>query len=115
MFTFPSTVKVYICKEPVSMHKSYDGLCGSTSSLIGADPLSGHLFVFYNRRRTMVKILMWDSTGMCLYCKRLESGNFRFETRAERTYNVAELMLILEGIDFSRAQRRRQLQARSYI
>jgi transposase len=71
MLTFPPTVRIFICRQAVDLRKSYDGLSGCVEQVIGADPLSGHLFVFFNRRRTQVKILMWDRSGFCLFCKRL--------------------------------------------
>jgi len=55
MLSFPPTVRVFICREPVDMRKSYDGLAGCAEQLLSADPLSVHLFVFFNRRATMVK------------------------------------------------------------
>lgn len=110
MLSFPPTVRVYLCHRPVDMRKSYDGLCGSVEQLLGADPLSGHLFAFFNRKRTMVKILVWDRTGFCLYCKRLEQGRFActFDTEADSPMDFAHLLLILEGIDLSGSRQRKR-------
>ena len=109
MLTFPSTVRVFLCNQHVDMRKSYDGLCGCVETIIGADSLSGHLFVFFNRRRTQVKILMWDRTGYCLYCKRLEKGRFSYDAAdGSRAIEMPELMLILEGIDLHGARRRKR-------
>lgn len=106
--TFPSTVRIFVCREAVDLRKSFDGLSGCVEQVIGGDPLSGHLFVFFNRRRTLVKILMWDRTGFCLYCKRLERGRFVYdESRyGGRAVEMPELLLILEGIDLRDARRR---------
>ena len=109
MLSFPSTVKVYACSAAVDMRKSFDGLCGCVEELLHADPLSGHLFVFFNRRATMVKVLMWDRTGYCIWYKRLEQG--RFSTTSLQNDGVTglpELMLILEGIDLVGARRRKR-------
>jgi transposase len=74
---------------------------------IAEDPLSGHLFVFRNRRRDRVKILYWDRDGLALRYKRLEKGTFRFpEAKGCRVeVTPAEMAAVLEGIDLSRARR----------
>ena len=107
MLSFPPTVRVFLCRETVDLRKSYDGLSGCVEQTIGADPLSGHLFVFFNRKRTQVKILMWDRTGYCLYCKRLERGRFSLEDGAGAgDFELARLQLVLEGIDLRGSRQR---------
>ena len=73
MLSFPPTVQVHIAREAVDMRRSYDGLSGCVEQLLHADPLSGHLFVFFNRRRTQVKILVWDRNGYCIYANQVSS------------------------------------------
>jgi transposase len=58
------------------MRKQYDGLYALVVAELKADPLSGDLSLFTNRRRTRAKVLLWDGTGLCLYQKRLEHGRF---------------------------------------
>ena len=83
---------------------------GATRELIQQDPLCGHFFVFLNRRRDRVKILMWDRNGFCLLYKRLERGVFRLPRDPEGSgpleIEAAELGLMLEGIDLRGARRR---------
>lgn len=107
MLTVSPLVRIYLCSEATDMRKSYDGLSGRVKEVIGADPLSGHLFVFFNRRRTQVKVLMWDRTGYCLYGKRLERGRFIYEGQG-REVEMARLQMILEGIDLRGARQRRR-------
>lgn len=107
MLSFPPTVQVYIAREPVDMRKSYNGLSGCVEQILSADPLSGHLFVFFNRRRNQVKILVWDRTGYCIYSKRLETGRFAVPETTMVT-DFARLLLVLEGIDLSGAQQRKR-------
>jgi len=111
MLTLPPTVRVFLCLAPADLRRSLDGLAALTREVLREDPLSGHLFVFFNRRRDRTKVLFGDRSGLCLYYKRLEKGTFRltaFEdprsTRAE--IEAAELALILEGIDLAHAKRR---------
>ncbi len=93
------------------MRKGFDGLAAATLEVVGEDPLSGHLFVFFNRRRNRVKALFWDRTGLCIWYKRIEKGRFQlgmFDGHCGRRAEIeaAELALILEGIDLNGAQRR---------
>jgi transposase len=93
----------------VDLRKSYDGLAGCAQQVIGLDPLTGHLFVFFNRRRTLVKVLMWDRTGYCLFCKRLEQGRFNWLWQGEAaTIDFAHLLLLLEGIDLAESRQRKR-------
>lgn len=93
------------------MRKQFDGLAGLVIELIDEDPQSGHLFVFYNKRRNRMKILWWDRSGYLLLCKRLEHGRFKIFDRAlgaKESFEVSssELTLLLEGIDLRGARRR---------
>lgn len=99
-------VKAYVCGEPVDMRKSIDGLSQLVSPLLGANALSGAVFVFLSRRREKVKLLWWDRHGFWLAYKRLERGRFpRPDELAERGLSLAELMAYLEGIDLTRTRR----------
>jgi transposase len=107
MFTIPSSVQVYVCSEPTDMRKSFDSLAALTTQVLKGDPLSGHLFVFFNRPRDRAKILFWDRTGYCLYYKRLEQGTFTVPSQTSRL-SFPELVLILEGIDLTDARRKKR-------
>lgn len=107
MLSFPPTVQVHIAHEPVDMRRSYDGLSGCVEQLLHADPLSGHLFVFFNRRRTQVKILVWDRNGYCIYGKKIEAGRFFVPAKTEIT-DYARLLLVLEGIDLCGSRQRKR-------
>jgi len=113
MLSFPPTVQVYIAREPVDMRKSYDGLSGCVEEILQADPLSGNLFVFFNRRRNQVKILVWDRTGFCIYCKRLEQGRFTIPNEGTVT-DYARLLLVLEGIDLSGSRQRHRFSLKKF-
>jgi len=112
MLTLPPSVRIYIAPQPVDMRKSFDGLAQATRSVLGRDPMSGYLFVFFNRSRTLTKILFWDRSGFCLFCKRLERGTFHLPEAGEGQTHIemeaVELQLLLEGIDLRGAKRRRR-------
>ena len=106
MLLFPRTVRVYVATEPVNLRKSFDGLMNEVRSVLRRDPLSGHVFVFLNRRKNMVKLLLWTRGGFTIVQKRLERGTFTFPHRVTSTatsveLDVHELSMLLEGIDAS--------------
>ena len=74
MLTVPRSVVVWAYPEPADMRKGYNGLYALVMNGLGRDPLSGELFVFANKTRTLCKVLMWDGTGLCIFMKRLERG-----------------------------------------
>lgn len=108
MFGLSAAVRVYLATQPADMRKSFDGLAALVSGILALDPLSGHLFVFVNRRRDRIKILYWDRDGLAVWAKRLERGTFRMPAagadRVEMT--AAELAALLAGIDLNTARRR---------
>lgn len=107
MISLPSAVRIFLAAETADMRRGFDGLAALTNSVIGQDPLSGHLFVFRNRRGDRLKILWWDRGGYAIWMKRRERGVFRFPAPVDHRLEVtpAELAAILEGIDLSRACR----------
>lgn len=109
MLLLPRAVKVYVATKPVRLHRSFDGLSNMVREVLGRDPLSGHVFVFINRRRTMVKLLVWTRGGFTIVHKRLERGTFArvFDEAEERTHvelDVHELSMLLEGIELNTAR-----------
>jgi hypothetical protein len=66
----------YVAAHPVDARKSFDGLVALVESEFGLEVMSGHLFVFLNRRAPVAQMLFWDRNGFCIVKKRLESGTF---------------------------------------
>lgn len=103
----PNT-RVFVALEPVDMRGSFDALAGHVRR-VNADPLDGHLYLFVNRRRNLLRALWFDRDGWALFAKRLERGTFELPSAAPgaRTLAVdpAQLAMILQGIDL-RARRR---------
>lgn len=98
-------VRVFAYTGPVDMRKSYEGLGALVRNDLGRDVLSGELYLFTNRRRTRAKVLLFDGTGLCIYMKRIDKGQFAKlwgdERDGERALSLttSELSLFLEGSD----------------
>lgn len=109
MLTLPPSVRIYLATAPVDCRKSFDGLAALVRNVFGQDPLSGHIFVFRNRRGDHLRALVWDRSGFVLLCKRLESGVFRWPPAAadaaEVTVDPAQLAMLLDGVDLSTVRR----------
>jgi transposase len=106
MLLLPGAVKVYVAIQPVRLNRSFDGLSNVVREVLSKDPLCGHVFVFMNRRKTMVKLLVWTRGGLTILHKRLERGTFAqvFGHKDARTHveiDVHELSMLLEGIDLA--------------
>jgi transposase len=114
----PAAVHVFLCAKPTDMRKGFDGLQGMVREFLGQDPLSGHLFLFLNRRRDRIKVLWWDRDGLVIWYKRLEAGTFQqldHSAAAGRTSGEAgieltatDLALLLTGVDLASARRRKR-------
>jgi len=105
MISFNRRTKVFVCKEPTDMRASYDTLFTKAKGVLKQDPFSGHLFVFINGRRTSIKCLYYDGTGLVIVAKRLEQGLFsRINPmyRGELRLTAAEFALFFEGADLEK-------------
>lgn len=103
MFLSSTPQRILAYAEPIDMRKSFDGLIGIVQSVLDEDPLSGSMFVFFNRRRNYMKLVAWDRTGYCLFAKRLEQGRFHLPSEdAKQTLSEQALRLILDGIVLGR-------------
>lgn len=111
MIPFPSSVRLYLAAAPVDMRKGHLSLANLARSVIKEDPLSGHVFLFYNRRRTMLKAIWWDRDGWMMLFKRLEKGKLAipsprhpFASRIE--VDAGDLGLLLEGVEATKSRRK---------
>jgi transposase len=112
MLSLPLPVRIFLCAEPADLRKSFDGLAQLVRASLGADPLSGHLFVFRNKRSDRLKLLYWDTDGLAIWYKRLEQGSFRFPPVGGAGHGVeiraADLAMILDGVDLDSVKRQRR-------
>lgn len=100
-------VEVYLCRDPVDLRKSIQGLSVLVEQALGQDPFAQRLFVFCGRRRDKIKILYGERSGFVLWYKRLEKARFAWLDRETKDATVAitgrELNWLLDGIDVFRA------------
>jgi hypothetical protein len=83
MLTLPPSVRIYVAARPVDARKSFDGLAAMVESEFGLEPLSGHLFVFLNRRGHVAQLLFWDRNGFCILKNHPSSHYTSFDFRRE--------------------------------
>jgi len=116
MLSLPSSVRIFVSREPADMRKGFDSLAQLVRSHLGGDPLSGHLFVFRSKRGDRLKVLYWDRDGLVLFYKRLEIGSFTIPTIGTSVgehgleIKAGDFALMLEGIDLSSAKRQKRYQ-----
>ena len=93
-------VRIWVATIPVDMRRGFDRLAEEVRTVLGDDPVSGHLFVFRSRSGERAKILWWDGNGFVLYYKRLERGTFQFPASAGKSVAIEsrELMKLLAGL-----------------
>jgi transposase len=111
MIMLPSAVRIFLCTRSTDLRKSFDGLSGLVQECFDQDLLTGHLFLFLNRRRDRLKILYFDRDGLALWYKRLEAGSFEIPATAEGDgieLQAAQLAMILSGIDLKSARQRKR-------
>jgi transposase len=114
MLALPTSVSIFLYSQPCDMRKSFDGLSGIVRGELGREPDGQSLFLFINRRRDRIKALWWDTDGLVLFYKRLESGTFQ-HLRADAQSDIpavridsTELAMILGGVALESARRRKR-------
>ena len=109
MIAFGPGRRYFLYGDPADMRKGFDSLSGLVRNGLGGDLLSGDVFVFVNRRRTHVKLPVWDRTGFVIYYKRLERGTFQLPGAGQAgAVRWDQLMLMLEGIELRTVRYRRR-------
>jgi len=105
-------LRIFVCTAPTNMIHSFDFLMARAQRVFDQDPTSGHLFLFFNRRRDRVKILFWDQDGFCIWYKRLEEGTYQMLTTTNDPEGIeieySQLVKLLGGLDLQTGGRRRR-------
>ena len=117
MFALTPTTRIYLAAGATDMRKGFAGLAALAGSVLEADPLSGHLFVFCNRRRDAIKVLYWDRNGFCLWHKRLEKHRFAWPERASEVMDITPRQLgwLLDGLTLTPSGAHQTLSYKSVI
>ena len=107
MIPVPSNTRVWLAAGVTDMRRGFNTLAAQAEKVLAEDPYSGHLFVFRGRRGDLLKIIWWDSQGVCPFSKRLEKGRFVWPAAKDRKLSVtpAQLSMLLEGIDWRMPRR----------
>jgi len=107
-------LRFYLYSQPTDMRKSFDGLSGIITNAGLGEPTSGDVYVFVNRRRDRMKLLVWDRTGFWLFYKHLEKGTFQVSPPPEQQLSIElsydVLLMLVEGIDITSIKRRLRYQ-----
>lgn len=99
MITITNTHKIYIACQAVDFRKGIDGYAALCRSQLNLNPFSGHCFIFRNKRRTAIKVLIYDNRGFWLCHKRLSKGQFKqWPTQKKQVViiNARQLNLLLQ-------------------
>ncbi|NAZ72077.1 IS66 family insertion sequence element accessory protein TnpB [Vibrio toranzoniae] len=102
--------KIWLYTEPVDMRKQFDGLAALVQSKFGVRASNGELFVFINRKRTMMKILYYRKGGYCLWSKRLERGLYQQLGSPTQKHPLTwtQLQCLIDGIDWQKAPQKKR-------
>jgi transposase len=112
MIGFPTVSRYYLYTRVCDMRKSFAGLSGIVNNEMGGNVRSGDGFVFINKRRTMIKLLVWDRNGFVIYYKQLAGGSFELPTGISQDnrmeISMSSLLMMLEGIEMKSVRWRKR-------
>lgn len=110
MLHLSPAVQYYLYSGVTDMRKGFDSLCGIVTSQMNLDALSGSIFIFINKRRNQVKLLLWEGDGLSLYYKRLEQGTYELPATGDQNSSLSitnqQLHFILQGVSLQKIQYR---------
>ena len=111
MFIQNPVVQIWLYTESVDMRKQFDGLAALVQSKFGFRAKNGDLFVFINRKRTMMKVLYYSKGGFCLWSKRLERGLYQQLSSPTQKHPLTwtQLQCLIDGIDWQKAPQKKRL------
>ncbi len=108
-------VRVMVATKPVDFRKGAEGLAALVRETMQADPFDGAIYVFRAKRADRIKLVFWDGTGVCLFAKRLEDGEFRWPKIEDGVMRLsaAQFSALLEGLDWRRVRARKRRRRQS--
>jgi transposase len=105
MLSLPAQMRVFVAVEPVDMRKQFDGLWAVARERLGEDPKGGAIFAFTNKKRTRLKLLYFDGTGVWVFAKRVEQGRLTWPVGSsgkKLCIDPAALNMLINGIDLKK-------------
>jgi transposase len=115
MLHLSASCNYYFCNVPTDMRKGFDSLSGMVSQHMQLNVLTGSIFIFINKKRNQVKLLLWEGDGFALYYKRLEQGTYEMPTLRNDNLQVTyqQLQFILQGIQLKSVKMKKRYQPMS--
>lgn len=114
MLSLHSNIRYFLYQGQTDMRKSFGGLCGLVTNEMHQGVISGDVYIFLNKRKTHIKLLVWEGDGFAIYYKRLEEGTyeFPFSSSSEKSLSITytQLMLILQGVSLKKIHYRKRYQ-----
>jgi len=114
MLNFSSRHRYYLYAGRTDMRKSFNGLSGLVRAHMETDLMSGDIFLFINKRKDRLKMLVWEPTGFAIYYKRLERGTFEIPENVSGKSSIqlswSSLIMLLEGIELKSIKKRKRYQ-----
>jgi len=112
MLSFSSRQRYFLYRGLTDMRKGFNGLSGLVRRYIPHELLSGDVFIFLNKRRDRIKLLVWDRNGFVVWYKVLEQGTFELPDAQNDTLEMSwtDIQLLLEGIEIKSVKRRKRYQ-----
>jgi transposase len=111
MLHLSASVSYYFYNQPVDMRKGFDSLSGLVQQHMQMNVLAGGIFIFINKKRNQVKLLLWEGDGLSLYYKRLERGTYECPAIVDGfALTATQLQLILQGIQLKSVKMKNRYQ-----
>ena len=119
MLSLHSNIRYFLYQGQTDMRKSFDGLCGLVTNEMHQGVIGGDVFIFLNKRKTHIKLLVWEADGFAIYYKRLEKGTYEFPdgSSADKSLSITytQLMLILQGVSLKKVHYRKRYQKKGEL
>ena len=111
--------KYHLYRKETDMRKGFDSLCGIITKELNRPVMSGDAFIFINRQRTHLKLLVWESGGFSIFYRRLEKGTFEIPAfnldAASMQLTADQLNFILQGIALAAVKYRKRYQQKAAL
>ena len=112
MLHLSSSIRYYLYRLPADMLKGFDSLSGLVTSCMQYNACSGDIFIFLNKHRTHIKLLLWEGDGFALYYKRLEQGTYELpvcnDSDSSMHITQQQLQFILQGVSLGKIEYRKR-------